>query len=74
MKGNQCLFLELSGQDETLTGPDEVIVSGSARSNQKWHVVLVPIWAAGRSWVGCRGGGGGEKKKPLHDKQSLRLI
>ncbi len=27
--------LELSGQDETLTGPDEVIVSGSAGSNQK---------------------------------------
>lgn len=35
MKGNQCLFLELSGRDETLTGPDEVIVSGSAGSNQK---------------------------------------
>lgn len=35
MKGNQCLFSWLSGQDETLTGPDEVIVSGSAGSNQK---------------------------------------
>ena len=29
------VFWELSGQDETLTGPDEVIVSGSAGSNQK---------------------------------------
>lgn len=35
MKGNQCLFSELSGRDETLTGPDEVIVSGAAGSNQK---------------------------------------
>lgn len=35
MKGNQCLFSELSAWDETLTGADEVIVSGAAGSNQK---------------------------------------
>lgn len=68
MKGNQCLFLELSGRDETLTGSDEVIVSGSAGSNQKWHAVLEPILVA--AW----GGWEGRRKKPLHDKQSQRLI
>lgn len=64
-QGNHCLF---SGQDETLTGPDEVIVSGRARSNQKWRVALEPILVAGMSLLRRNGGTG-----RLHDKQSALL-
>lgn len=64
-QGNHCLF---SGQDETLTGPDEVIVSGRARSNQKWRVALEPILVAGMSVLRRNGGTG-----RLHDKQSALL-
>lgn len=34
-EGKSVFVLELSGRNEPLTGPDEVIVSGSAGSNQK---------------------------------------
>lgn len=54
MKGNQCLFSELSARDETLTGADEVIVSGAAGSNQKWRAVLEPILAESKTGVGWR--------------------
>lgn len=56
MKGNHCLFRPLFGQDETLTSPDEVIVSGSARSNQKRHAVLKPILVADMCGGGWRDG------------------
>lgn len=65
-RDKSVLLLCPSHQDETLTKSDEVIVSGSARSNQKWHVVLEPIFVAGKE---CGKKRKTTTRKPLHVKQ-----